>query len=152
MPRSKRLSPIEIAKIRKSLPYLKRHVDLPDWLLAAVGQAARPPKIGKHEIRRLIAALMDGPKLVALNGKKLVIGGKRGPGRPPGSRNRQGASKRASKRIARVSAKQAKARKLQGRYMGVMRGLTGDQKAAVKKAKAESGYTAAFAAASKFGR
>ena len=147
-----KMSPIEIGKIRQSLPYLRRHMTVPAWLERAVGSAMKPPKIGKREIQRLVAALMVGPKRVELNGHRLVIGGKRGPGRPPGSGAKSRGSKGTDSRGHAVTAKRRAAMKRQGRYMGALAGLTAAQRAKVKGARAAKGYAAALALAAKLGR
>jgi len=142
MPRRKKLSPIEIAKIRGSLPYLTRHgVTLPEHLLLAVQRRAKAPKIGRREVNRLVLALMKGPQTVSLSAAGFVIGKKRGP--RAGGRRRGSSGRRPAKKTAKLK----KARHLQGKYMGTLRGLNGAQAARVKKAKRDSGYTAAFALA-----
>ena len=90
-PEPRRLSPIEVARIRGALPYLRRHMEVPTRLV------------------------------------REVYG-----------------------RGTRVPASIVKARKLQGRYMGILRGLTPPQMVEVKMAKARGGFAAAFRLARKF--
>jgi len=53
----------------------------------------------------------------------------------------------SGRRKPHVSAKQRAALKLQGRYMGTLRGLKPRQRARVKKVRAAKGFRAAIAAA-----
>ena len=56
---------------------------------------------------------------------------------------------RRPRRKPRLSAKQRAALKLQGKYMGTMRGLPAGKRAQVKKIRAAKGIRAAIAAAKK---
>lgn len=56
------------------------------------------------------------------------------------------------RRKHRLSRKQRAALKLQGRYMGTMRGLKPRQRAKVKKTRAEKGIRAAIRAAERMAR
>jgi len=150
MARPFKLSPIEIARIRAALPYLKGRVTVPSGLIAAVGggpSAVKPIKIGARDVKKLALALTSGPVVVSVWGKRLSIKIKRGPGRPfPGASGSANAG-RGSKPVSRSVSK---GRQLQGRYMGTLRGLTVGQQVQVKKAKADHGYTAAFQLAKQF--
>jgi len=57
----------------------------------------------------------------------------------------------ASRRKPRFTAKQRAALKLQGRYMGTLRGLKPRQRAKVKRVRAAKGIRAAIAAARRMG-
>jgi hypothetical protein len=59
----------------------------------------------------------------------------------------QGTEKKPSHRTLRLTAARRAALKLQGRYMGHLRGLKPRQKAQVKRIRAEKGIRAAIAAA-----
>jgi hypothetical protein len=54
-----------------------------------------------------------------------------------------------SLRAARLTAPRRAARKLQGKYMGMMRGMRPAGRARIKKIRAEKGIEAAIAAAEK---
>jgi hypothetical protein len=56
------------------------------------------------------------------------------------------------RRRPRISAQQRQALKLQGKYMGTMRGLRPRQRAQVKKIRAKKGIRAAIAEARRLGR
>src|SRR5689334_22581856 len=72
-----------------------------------------------------------------------ALGGKRGPGRPPGSGTSKPAAKAAPKRRAiAMTPARAKALKLQGAYMGALRGLNAGDVAKVKAARAKGGSPA----------
>lgn len=59
------------------------------------------------------------------------------------------ASGKATRRRPRLTASHRKALKLQGKYMGTMRGLKSTHRARVKKIRAEKGIRAAIAEALK---
>ena len=143
-----KLSSVEIGKLSAAYPYLRRHVDLPAALLRAIGRG-EPPKIGRREVGRLVAALMTGPKRVALSGDRFLIGGRHGPGRPPGIRFAHARGSAADSRGHAMSPKRRAAQQLQGKYMGTLAGLSAAQRPKVKKARAVDGYAAAFKLAAK---
>ena len=64
----------------------------------------------------------------------------------------RGGEGRRTRRKPRLSVRQRAALKLQGKYMGTMRGLTPRDKALVKRVRAERGIRAAIAAARRMGR
>jgi hypothetical protein len=66
-----------------------------------------------------------------------------------GKANTNGAEP-ARRRKMNLSPKQRAALKLQGKYMGTMRGLKPGQRAAVKKLRAEKGIEAAIRAAERY--
>ena len=74
---------------------------------------------------------------------------KRGPGRPPKQAVAPVASRKAAGKTKRKasSAKLARARKLQGRYLGALKSLTGADRAKVKAVAKEKGVAAAVAMA-----
>jgi len=108
-----KLSSVEIGKLRIAYPYLKRHVELPAALLRAIGRG-EPPKIGRREVGRLVAALMTGLKRVSLSGDRFLIGGRHGPGRPPGIRFARARGSAADSRGHAMSAKRKAALRLTG--------------------------------------
>src|SRR5579864_6970761 len=86
-----------------------------------------------------------------LKGLKALFG-KDGPFPMMAVRARRPRRRRIAKTTARrqrVSAKVRNLRKLQGRYMGLVRNLTAAQKAQVKKVKELKGYGAAFKVAAR---
>lgn len=62
------------------------------------------------------------------------------------------APKDATRRRPRLSADQRRALKLQGKYMGTMRGLKPTQRAQIKKIRATKGIRAAITAAQRLAR
>lgn len=62
------------------------------------------------------------------------------------------AQKDASRRKPRLSAEQRRALKLQGKYMGTMRGLKPAQRARIKKIRATKGIRAAISAAQRLAK
>jgi len=63
-----------------------------------------------------------------------------------------GASSRETRRKPRLSLAQRRALKIQGKYMGTMRGLKPRQRAQVKKIRTAKGVRAAIAAARRMAR
>ncbi len=156
MPR--KVTPIEIAKIRKSLPYLRRYVQLPGWLLRQV----EPPSLARltaKDCRRIESGLAAGGVTVRVQDGRVLISPHRGPGRPPGPARRRGPKAVARSRRTggpvdsrgrALSPKRRAAMKWQGRYMGALAGLTEAQKAQVKGVKLRRGYAAAIRTAKRF--
>ena len=146
MPRTKKLSPIEIARIRAALPYLLRRIAVPESLIAAVAPKTNPPKIKKRDLRRLAEALASGPVVLEMHGTRLAITPKRGSGRPSGTRltgSRKGRRGTDSRGHA-MSAKRRVAMQWQGRYLGSVARLTAAQKLKVKRVKLADGYASAI--------
>jgi len=72
----------------------------------------------------------------------------RGPGRPRSASGQAGRPRRRR----RMSPKTLALRKLQGKYMGLVRGLKAGEKARVRAAREKQGMAAAIALASSLGR
>ena len=73
--------------------------------------------------------------------------GKLGPYLTPVPAMAVAVEQKRTRRKPRLSAQQRAALKLQGKYMGTMRGLKPGQRAAIKKLRAEKGIEAAIRAA-----
>lgn len=91
--------------------------------------------------------------------RNIVPMGPARPGRPRARRSaaRKAAARKPAKRAARrarkaISPKVKALRKLQGRYMGLVRNLSAAQKAQVKKVKLEKGYGPALKLAASLGK
>jgi len=138
-----KLSPIEIGKIRQGLPYLRRHMKVPAWLERAVSGTAKPPKISNHEVKRLVLALMSGSKRVVLDDNRFVIGGKRGPGRPPGSAASHSRKTVANTREHPIHGKRKPALGHTEEYAAAVTKVTASTRAKVKRVKPEKGNAAA---------
>ena len=138
-----KLSPIEIGKIRQGLPYLRRHMKVPAWLERAVSGTAKPPKISNHEVKRLVLALMSGSKRVVLDDNRFVIGGKRGPGRPPGSAASHSRKTVANTREHPIHGKRKPTLGHTEEYVAAVTKVTASTRAKVKRVKPEKGNAAA---------
>lgn len=102
------------------------------------------------EIRNLRERLASLESLFSSGGSASKPGGRRrrGPGRPPG---RPAAKSAAARPRRRMSAKTRALRKLQGRYMGLVRGLKVAEKARVRATREKQGMAAAIRLASSLG-
>ena len=89
MGRKRKISPVEIAIIRRALPYLKRHLRVPPGLEAAVLPKTRAHSLSRRDVGKVndLLAKDKGPVLVRVKGKGLQVRLLSGPGRPFGSRN-----------------------------------------------------------------
>lgn len=94
----------------------------------------------ENEIRSLRERLASLEGAVAAAGPR-----RRGPGRPRGS------AKPAARTRRRISPKVRALRRLQGKYMGLVRGLKTAEKARVRAVREKQGMGAAIALASSLG-
>jgi soluble cytochrome b562 len=98
-------------------------------------------KKGIDDLQRQLAGLQ---KTFGRAARREVVRGSRAAGK---------AVRKAVSRARKESSSQVKnMRKLQGRYMGLVRNLNKSQKAQVKKIKQSKGYKAAFELASRLGK
>lgn len=84
MPKKKKLSPVEIAFIRRALPYLKRHMKVPRGVVAAVSGAEKSVKFTAALVRKVEKMLQDGWVVLHARNGAVVAKAHRGPGRPRG--------------------------------------------------------------------
>jgi hypothetical protein len=100
----------------------------------------------EQEIRSLRERLAA---LERLSGGTTDAAGRRGRGRPSGSSSSGARGARPARRA--MSPKTLALRKLQGKYMGYVRGLKPAEKARVRKVREKQGMKAAIALASSLG-